>query len=83
MSELYNFGNDNTISTASKSMNNLTHTLQKESKTAVEWFNQNKTIVKADKFQVMLLEKRNKITNHVLRSIIRQLKRQIASNYWE
>ena len=27
--------------------------------TAVEWFNENKTIMNADKFQVMLLEKRN------------------------
>ena len=45
ISELYNFADDNTISTASKNMNNLIHTLEKESETAVEWFNQNKMIV--------------------------------------
>ena len=38
-------------------MSNLIHTLEKESETAVEWFNQNK--MKPDKFQTMLLEKRN------------------------
>ena len=42
MSELYNFADDNTISTASKNMSNLIQTLEKESETAVEWFNQNK-----------------------------------------
>ena len=43
----------------SKIINNLIHTLEKESETAVEWFNQNKMIVNPDKFQAMLLEKRN------------------------
>ena len=42
MSELYNFADDYTISTASKNMSNLIQTLEKESETAVEWFNQNK-----------------------------------------
>ena len=43
--------------------------------TAVEWFNQNKTIVNPDQFQAMLLEKRNennqsclKIDNHAIKS---------------
>ena len=75
MSELYNFADNNTISTASKNMSNLIQTLEKESETAVEWFNQNKMIVNPDKFQAII--------NHVLRSIIRQLKRQIVSNYCE
>ena len=75
MSELYNFADNNTISTASKNMSNLIQTLEKESETAVEWFNQNKMIVNPDKFQAII--------NHVLRSIIRQLKRQIVSNYSE
>ena len=83
MSELYNFADDNTISTASKNMSNLIQTLEKESETAVDWFNQNKMIVNPEKFQAMLLEKRNENTNHVLRSITRQIKQQIASNYWE
>ena len=59
MSELYNFADHHTISTASKNMSNLIQTLEKESETAVEWFNQNKMIVNPDKFQAMLLEKRN------------------------
>ena len=75
MSKLYNFVDDNTISTASKNMTNLIQTSEKESETTVEWFNQNKMKVNPDKFQAII--------NHVLRSIIRQLKRQIVSNYWE
>ena len=59
MSELYNFADDNTISTASKNMSNFIQTLEKELKTAVDWFNQNKMIVNPEKFQAMLLEKRN------------------------
>ena len=38
MSELYNFADNNTISTASKNMSNLIQTLEKESERAVEWF---------------------------------------------
>ena len=40
-------------------MDNLIYTLEKEQKTAVEWFNQNKMIVNQDKFQAKLPEKRN------------------------
>ena len=36
MAELYNFSGDNTISTASKIMNNLIHTLEKESEATAE-----------------------------------------------
>ena len=80
MAELYNFADYNTISIASKNMSNLIQTLEKQSETAVEWLNQNKMIVNPNKFQAMLLEKETKITNNVLRSINRQLNRQIASN---
>ena len=41
-------------------MSNLIQTLEKESETAIEWFNQNKMIVDQDKFKAMLPEKRNK-----------------------
>ena len=40
-------------------MSHLIETLEKESETAIEWFNQNKMIVDQDKFQAMLPEKRN------------------------
>ena len=59
LSELYNFVDDNTISTAFKNTSNLIQTLEKKLETAAEWFNQNKMIVNPDKFQAMLLEKRN------------------------
>ena len=51
MSELYNFADNNTISTASKNMSNLIQTLEKESETAVDWFNQNKMIVNPESFK--------------------------------
>ena len=57
MSKLYNFADDNTISTSSKNMSNLIQILEKESETAVEWFDQNKMMVNPDKFHAMLLEK--------------------------
>ena len=50
ISELYNFADNNTISTASKNMSNLIQTLEKESETAVDWFNQNKMTVNPEKF---------------------------------
>ena len=81
MTELYNFADDNTVSIASKNMSNLIQTLEKQSEAAVEWLNQNKMIINPNKFQAMLLEKETKTTNNVLRSINKQLKRQIASNY--
>ena len=59
MSEFFNFADDNTTSTGSKNMSNLIQTLEKGSGAAVAWFNQNKMIVNPDKFQTMLLEKRN------------------------
>ena len=84
MSELYNFADDNTISTASKNMSNLIQTLVKESETAVSGFNQNKMVVSGlTNFKPCYQRKEMKIINHVLRSIIRQLQRQIVSNYWE
>ena len=59
MSELCNFADHHTISTASKNMSNLIQTLGNKSETAVEWFSQNKMIKSPDKFQAMLLKKRN------------------------
>ena len=59
MSEFYNITDDNTISTASENMSSLMQTFEKESETEVEWSKQNKMIVNPDKFQAMLLEKRN------------------------
>ena len=51
MLELYNFADYNTISTAPKNINCIyLQTLEKESETAVEWFNQNKMIVNPDTF---------------------------------
>ena len=69
MSELYNFADDDTISTASKNMmNNLIQTLEKELETEVEWFNQNKTTVKRNKNNQSCLKINNQIikaTNYV------------------
>ena len=55
-SVIYKFGDDNTISVASKTRDTLLETLENESKSAVNWFRNNNMILNPDKFQLMLLE---------------------------
>ena len=57
MSKLYNFADNNTISTASKNMSNLIQTLEKNRKQHLNGLI--KMIVNPDKCQAILLEKRN------------------------
>ena len=45
MSELYNFADNNTSPSASKNMSNLIQALEKESETAVDWFDENKMLL--------------------------------------
>ena len=55
-SVIYKFGDDNTISVASKTRDTLLETLENESELAVNWFRNNNMILNPDKFQLMLLE---------------------------
>ena len=48
--ELINFVDDNTISAAENTIEELTSTLEKESEAAINWFVSNEMIVNPDKF---------------------------------
>ena len=56
-SDIYNFANDNAISTASKNKDKLLETLENEFR---NWYRNNNMIVNPDKFQLMLLQKSTK-----------------------
>ena len=53
--ELANFADDNTIYTGNKSIEKLLEVLERESKSAIDWFKINDMIVNPDKFQAMIL----------------------------
>ena len=53
--ELASFADDNTIYTANKSIEKLLEVLEREGKSAIDWFKINYMIVNPDKFQAMIL----------------------------
>ena len=56
-SGIHNFADDNTI-TACNTLTRLLKTLEQEFESAVNWLKQNKMIVNTDKFQVIILNKK-------------------------
>ena len=58
-SDLHNFADDNTISAVATNIKELLTNLEKESKIAVNWFEDNNMIVNPDKFQAIILKKEN------------------------
>ena len=64
-SALHNFADDNTVAVICKNLNDLLHTLEKESESAVDWFRNNNVITNPDKFQAIVMNKRkeNQITH--------------------
>ena len=59
--DLLNFADDNTISAAEKTIENLISTLEEESQAAIEWFKMNEMIVSPDKFQAIIIKKNSKM----------------------
>ena len=57
-SYLNNFADDNTITVTCKTLTGLLKTLEQESESAISWFKQNQMIVNADKFQAIILNKK-------------------------
>ena len=57
-SDLHNFTDDNTITATCNTLTGLLKTLEQESESAVGWFKQNEMIVNADKFQAIILNKK-------------------------
>ena len=71
--ELANFADDNTIYTSKKDVKKVLKVLEKESKSAIDWFKMNDMIVNLDKFQAMILsfdKKEKKYDLNINNSII-------------
>ena len=59
--DLLNFADDNTITAAERTIENLLSTLETESQAAIEWFKLNEMIVNPEKFQVIVVKKNAKM----------------------
>ena len=55
--DLLNFADDNTITAAERTIENLLSTLETESQAAIEWFKLNQMIVNPEKFQAIVVKK--------------------------
>ena len=64
LSDLFNFVDDNTISTTVDNIDHLLRTLKHESELAVKWFTDNQMIVNPDKFQLMTLQNSRNSKNY-------------------
>ena len=56
-SELYNFADDNTITSSSGTLSQLIKDLQSEGNNATDWFKMNNMIVNPEKFQAIIINK--------------------------
>ena len=54
--DLLNFADDNTITAAERTIENLLSTLETESQAAIEWFKLNEMIVNPEKFQAIVVK---------------------------
>ena len=68
-SELHNFADDSTIASEEDTIKDLTEKLEKERKAAIDWFKNNEMIVNPDKFQVIILNINNKMSNKYFSNI--------------
>ena len=59
--DLLNFADDNTITAAERTIENLLSTLETESQAAIEWFKLNEMIVNPEKFQAIVVKKMLKL----------------------
>ena len=62
-SELHNFADDNTISSAEFSVQKLLKTLERETQIASDWFKENNMIVNADKFEAIIVKRNSDMCN--------------------
>ena len=62
-SDLNNFAYDNTISCVSNSLNELISELEKEGNIATQWFRGNSMIVNPEKFQAIIIDRKNQKNN--------------------
>ena len=62
-SDLHNFADDNIISCVSSLLNDLISELEKEGNIATQWFRDNSMIVNTEKFQVIIIVRKNQKNN--------------------
>ena len=62
-SDLHNFAVDITISCVSSSLNELISELEKEGNIATQWFRDNSMIVNPEKFQAIIIDRKNQKNN--------------------
>ena len=60
-SELLNFADDNTISAAENTIEELISTLEKESQAAIDWFVSNEMVANPVKFQAFVVKRNNEM----------------------
>ena len=60
-SDLLHFADDNTISTAENTIEQLVSILEKESQAAINWFKSKEMIVNIDQFQAITVKRNNKM----------------------
>ena len=61
--DLHNFADDNTISCVSSSLNELISELEKEGNIATQWFTDNSMVVNPEKFQAIIIDRKNQKHN--------------------
>ena len=72
---IFNFADDNTLSTFSESISNLKDILKSEAEENISWLKNNKMIVNSDKFQFIVLDKaKNDHTNEIIKIDNQELK---------
>ena len=64
LSDLFNFADDNAISTTADNIDDLLLTLKHESELAVKWFTDNQMIVNPEKFQAIILKNSKNSKNY-------------------
>ena len=64
LSDLFNFADDNTISTTADNIDRPLLTLKHELEIAVKWFTENQRVVNPDKFQAMILQNSRNSKNY-------------------
>ena len=62
-SELHNFADDSTIISSSDTLSQLIQDLQSEANKATDWFDLNNMIIKPEKFQAIIRDKKGQNNN--------------------
>ena len=62
-SDLHNFADGNTISCVSSSLNEIISEFEKEGNIATQWFRDNSMIVNPEKFQAIIIDRKNQKNN--------------------